>query len=324
MCILPEKIRSRQRIALWGSIALLLLLTEFQLGLYVSGYDFGAELYFPGHLPTITAVAWIGAALIALLLALPLPGKISCYELKMPATRLCDYTSLLMVPMMAISLYLTFATPNSGDGLKSLLASTDPADQTARTMLQLTLMAAVATAVFAFIQFQTRKANPLFATSALLWCGFSALRIYFDMRYLLMSPRRVLHLIALIALLIFFVGELRLARGIATHRFYTITATIAMILAGADAISNIALTILGWIAPGSELATYFILLAVTLYCIARLKALADGTKEQPAVADSPKESPDASLAEGNSQQESPDSSPERVDDSPATTEEAPQ
>ncbi|MBO5778949.1 MAG: hypothetical protein J6R82_05230 [Clostridia bacterium] len=322
---MPEKIRSKQRTALLGSVALLLLLTAFQLGLYISGYDFGAELYFPGHLPTVTAVVWIAVTVGAVLLSLPLPGKISCYELKIPSTLSGDYASLLIVPMMAISLYLTFATPNSGDGLKSLLASTDPADQTARTMLQLTLMAAVASAVFAFIQFQTRKVTPLFATSALLWCGFSALRIYFDMRYLLMSPRRVLHLIALIALLVFFVGELRLARGIATHRFYTITATIAMILAGTDALTNIILTIIGYIAPGSELATYFILLTVAIYCFVRLSVLASdraasGENKKTADKDSPDESPD----------ESPDDSPETVapledsNTSPDTAEEAPQ
>lgn len=317
MSISPEKIRSRQRTALWGSVGLLLLLTGIQLGLYLYGYDFSADLYLPGILPTTTALVWIAAVAGACLLALPLPGKTPCQELKIPSTRFTDYTTLLIAPALVSTVLLTLLTQNYNDPLKSLLSSTNLSDHTARIMLQLALISAVIAAIYYYIQFMTRKVYPLGVAAILFWCGCSALRVYFDMRYLLMSPRRVLHLMALIALLLFFVAELRLARGIATHRFYTMIAAPAMVVAGADAITNLILTAMGWINPGAELCTYFVLLAVSFYICARLCALASS----PATNIDKDDAPDT---DSPADENSPDAPLDEMDESPAKTEESPE
>jgi hypothetical protein len=164
-------------------------------------------------------------------------------------------------------------------------------------------------AALAFLlQFANRKTNPYGVSALLLWAGFSALRIYFDMRYLLMSPRRVLHLVALVALLIFAIGELRLARKIATPRLYVLTAAPAMVLMGTDAITNLLLTAMGWITLGAEISTYCVLLAASVYAFARLYALVTPVKQSSApvivasdVSPEDKNSPDT---ENNSPDES--------------------
>ena len=164
-------------------------------------------------------------------------------------------------------------------------------------------------AALAFLlQFANRKTNPYGVSALLLWAGFSALRIYFDMRYLLMSPRRVLHLVALVALLVFAIGELRLARKIAAPRLYVLTAAPAMVLMGTDAITNLLLTAMGWITLGAEISTYCVLLAASVYAFARLYALVTPAKQSSApvivasdVSPEDKNSPDT---ENNSPEES--------------------
>lgn len=328
MSISPNKSRQDQRVILLVSSALLLVLSAVQLALYFYGYDFSADLYLPGALPTITALIWIAAAVAPSLLCLRLPGKTACRELKIPSTRITDFATLLMMAALVSAAVMPLIAGEE-DSLKSLLLSTDIADSNPRTLLLLSLVAAVLGALYFLLLFSYRKIRPLGVTAVLLWAGLSALRIYFDMRYLLMSPRRVLHLVALVALMVFLVGELRLARGIATPRLYTLTAAPAMVITGADALSNLILTAMGWITPGAELSSYFVLAAASVFIFSRLHALAMPPKEksnqteaspapvskEPITKETPAgESPDEeSPEESTSPADSPDSPTEETD-----------
>lgn len=316
MSISPNKSTANGRILLLGSVGLLLFLTALQMGLYLYGYDFSAELYLPGALPTVTGLLWLAVAIGAALLSLLLPPKTPAREFAISSHLLTDYASLLTAAAFISSIALPLLSLKAGDPLSLLLTSTSLSDSTAQTMLRLSLLLAVLAALYFLLQFVYRKASPWGIAAMLLWAGFSALRIYFDMRYLLMSPRRVLHLVALVALLVFAIGELRLARSIATPRFYLLTTAPAMVLMGADAITNLILTAMGWITPGAEISTYFVLMAGAIYAFARLYALVNPPNQ--------KTPPIATSAETEAG-ESPDSetspSPDTAQDSPEESEE---
>lgn len=332
----PAKRRSCRRLLLPVSLTLLLLLSALQLGLYLYGYDFSAELYLPGALPTVTAILWIAAAVGAGLLALTLPRKAVCRELKLPSTLITDFASLLVAASLVSAVALPLLNAQNNDPLGVLLSTANPSDSTARNMLRISLVLAAFAAVYFLLRFIYRKTHPLGVTAMLLWAGFSALRIYFDMRYLLMSPRRVLHLVALVFVLLFFVGELRLARGIATPRFYALTAVPAMVIAGADALTNLILAAMGWVTLGAEISTYFVLLAVAIYCFAGLQAMvappmpqAKAQKEATfPVTPSEESTEEATSPEAESPAEaspdSPDTSSPDSLDSPDETEDSPQ
>lgn len=326
----PAKQRSLQRLLLPVSVALLLLLCGLQLGLYLYGYDFSAELYLPGALPTVTAILWIAATAGAGLLSLTLPRKTVCRELKLPSTPITDFASLLIAASLISAVALPLLNAHNNDPLGTLLSSANLSDNTARNMLRISMILAVLAALYFLLRFIYRKASPLGVTAMLLWAGFSALRIYFDMRYLLMSPRRVLHLVALVLVLLFFVGELRLARGIATPRFYALTAAPAMVLAGADALTNLILATMGWVTLGAEISTYFVLLAVAVYSFAQLHAMVAPPKQKKPVTSSPvaptEEPAEAeSLVEDSPANDSPNSpnSPEADSPEGSSHEEAP-
>jgi hypothetical protein len=224
-----------------------------------------------------------------------------------------------------VSAAVMLLTAGENDPLKSLLLSATLSDSNARTLLRLSLIAAILGALYFLFLFAYRKMHALGITGVLFWAGFSALRIYFDMRYLLMSPRRVLHLVALVALMVFFIGELRLARGIASPRLYTLTAAPAMVIAGADALSNLALTLLGWITPGAELSTYFVLLATSVFIFSRLHALTLPPKEAKCpVEASPAPSVDPTGESPDDESPEEGVSPADSHDSPDSTEESPE
>ena len=323
MSISPNKSHRDQRIVLMVSSALLLVLSAVQLALYFYGYDFSADLYLPGALPTITALIWIAAAVVPCLLCLPLPGKTACREMKIPSTRITDFATLLTMAALVSAAAMPLIAGEK-DSLKSLLLSTDIADSNPRTLLLLSLVAAILGALYFLLLFSYRKIRPLGVTALLFWAGLSALRIYFDMRYLLMSPRRVLHLVALVALMVFLVGELRLARGIATPRLYTLTAAPAMVITGADALSNLILTAMGWITPGAELSTYFVLAAASVFIFSRLYALAKPPKAESNKAEaSPEPVSDESSEEESPEEESPEKESPEEDTAPDSPADAP-
>lgn len=277
-----DNVRAMQRIALIGTTLCWALLTVIQICFYLTGYEFDSDLYMPGVLPTVTAILWIAAAVGALLLCLRLPGKTVCQEFRVKSTAFSDAASLVGAAALAGSALLPLLLKNAGtDPLGNLLTSAVDSDSTARTMLLLSIALALPAALHFILVFAKHRSYPHTACALLLWTAFSALRIYFDMRYLLMSPRRILHLVALIAVMLFLIAELRLARGIVTHRFYAATAAITVALAGCDAVTNLLLSATGKIVLGSELCTYLVLLAVALYAAAGLFSLCKEEKKAP-------------------------------------------
>ena len=280
MSILPTETQKKQRLLLPAAGLILLTLTAVQTGLYLYGYDFSAELYAQGPLPTVTAIIWCLAAIGAGCLAFLLPKQAVCRELSLPHTLFTDYAALFSTGAMVSTVIMPLLARGTSDSLGSLLTSSSVSDNTARTMLNLSLLLGIFAALHYLLRFVYRKNHPLGVSAVLLWTGCTALRIYFDMRYLLMSPRRVLHLVALVAMMIFLIGELRLARTIATPRLYALTALIALFFTGADAISNLILAVMGWVQPGSELSTYLVLLATAIYALARLCALTAPPKKK--------------------------------------------
>ncbi len=276
----PSKVRTRQRIALYCTLLLAVVLSAVQTVLYLKGYDFDADLYLPGMLPTVTAVLWIAAAICAAALHCTLPGKTSCSELKIRTSPFTDFAALLATASLAGSLLLPILLKGNGtDALGNLLSSSVESDATARTMLLLSIAFAIPAAIHFILQFVYHRTYPQSACALLLWTAFCALRVYFDMRYLLMSPRRILHLIALISVMLFAIAEMRLARGIVTRRFYSVCASVMLVLAGCDAISNLTVGLMGWgVGLGSELCIYCFLLSVSLYAASRLFALSFAPK----------------------------------------------
>lgn len=282
MSTVPAKICARQRIALIVSVLLLGFLTAVQLALYLTGYEFDTDLYVPGSLPTLTACLWIGATAGAFLPGIFLPGKTVCSELRIRSTVFTDVASLLSAAALAGSLLFPLILKNSGtDGLGNLLSDASPDLGTARMMLIASMIFAIPAALHFALRFAHHKSYPQSACALLFWAAFSALRVYFDMRYLLTSPRRIIHLIALIAVMLFLIAELRLSRGLATRRLYTITAASVIVLAGCDAITNLILAAMGWLSLGSELFTYLFLLTVAMYAAAGLAALCTPAKPAP-------------------------------------------
>ncbi|MBQ7354057.1 MAG: hypothetical protein IJW62_00895 [Clostridia bacterium] len=261
--------RTAGRIALVGTALIFAVLTAVQTYLYLTGYEFENDLYRPGALPTVTAILWIAAAAGALLLNLRLPGKTVCSEFRVRSTVYTDFASLFGAAALVGTVFLPLVLKNSGtDPLGNLLASTLVSDHTARIMLLLSLVLGIPAAAHFLLRFAKHRSYPQSACALLLWAGFSALRVYFDMRYLLTSPRRILHLMALIAVMLFLIAELRLARGIATYRFYAVSASVTLVIAGCDAVTGLILWAMGWISLGSEICTYLVLLAVALYAAA--------------------------------------------------------
>lgn len=293
-----DTVRATGRIALVGTALIFAVLTAVQTCFYLFGYEFENDLYRPGALPTVTAILWIAAAAGALLLNLRLPGKTVCSEFRVKSTVYTDFTSLLGAAALVGTVFLPLVLKNSGiDPLGNLLASTQDSDHTARIMLLLSLVLGIPAAAHFLLRFAKHRSYPQSACALLLWTAFSALRVYFDMRYLLNSPRRVLHLMALIAVMLFLIAELRLARGIATHRFYAVSASLTLVIAGCDAITGLILWSTGWISLGSEICTYLVLLAIAAYAAACLASLCAPLKKS--VAPTPSAATEAETVDAN-------------------------
>lgn len=274
MTMEPAKIRSHQRLALRGTALLALVLTAVQMGFYLFGYEFDTDLYVQGPLPIITAILWSLVAAAVCLVSIPLPGKVICDELKISPSVFTDIASLLSVASLVGSLVATAMLRQSPvDPLGRLLSSTQSTDASARILLLFSLAFTIPAALHFTLQFAFHRIYPLGTSAAIFWVGFTTLRVYFDMRLMLMSPRRILHLVALICALLFLLAELRLARGIGTRRFYTLTAGLTLALTGCNALTNLFLSIIGKLSPGSEICTYFFQLCIALYAASRLHSL---------------------------------------------------
>ncbi len=272
-------VHSRHTTAFFASLILAGLLSALQLALYLYGFEFDSNLYVSGPLPTVTALAWLAAAGGAAAMALGLPRRLPCDELQVPSNSAIEFAALLSAAALAGSLLMPVLTKSAGtDSLGNLLASSNAADNTARLMLLGSLVLAIPAAAHFVLRFAYRKCYPQSACALLLWAGFSALRVYFDMRYLLTSPRRIMHLVALAALMLFAIAEMRLARAIVSRRFYTAAASLTLVLAGCDGLCNLLLAILGYLPVDAELCTYALLFAAALYAGGSLASLAGYAK----------------------------------------------
>ena len=276
----PETNRARHGKALLYTAVLLALFTAVQTIFYLCGYEFESDLYRHGPFSTLTVALWIVGALGAVLINLLLPKKTTCFELKIRPTMWIDTASILATVALLSTLVLPVLFMNDGsDMLGNLLQSDNVNDATARLMLIGSLILAIPAAFHFIMSFAHHKTYPQSGAALLVWTAFSALRVYFDMRYLLTSPHRIMHLMALLSVLFFCIVELRQARGIASARVYGMGASLVIVLAGCDAICNLLLAAMGWFTLGSELATYLFMLAIALYAAARLHALATEKKE---------------------------------------------
>lgn len=279
MSIDTEKRTARQRMIVLIAAGSGILLGTIQLAFYLMGYEFDTGLYKSGSLPTLTAVAWILMGALVAGLSLLLPRKGSCEEVSIPSTPFVDFTALIVAASLAsvvISLFWFRSQPT--DALGGLLSSQSTSDSTARSMLLLSLVLAIPSAIHFFYQFAKHQSHPAGVAAVLLFTAFTALRVYFDMRYLLMSPRRILHLVALLSVMLFLVAELRMARGLGSRRTYFALASLTIVFSFADAFSNLVLSMMGWQMLGSALTVYFFLLCVSLYALSRLIALTDNTQ----------------------------------------------
>ncbi len=271
MSITPSKIQTRQKIITLLSAGLAILLGVIQLCFYLTGYEFDTGLYHHGPLSTLTIWLWTLAGASVVALSLTLPKKQSCEEFNPPRSTFSDFSMLICAGFLASVLLSVFIfRTNPADSLSTLLASRLESDSTARTMLLLSLLTAIPS-VFHFLLYYFKGINhPLGITAVLFFTASIAMRVYFDMRYLLMSPRRILHLMALLSVMLFLIAELRAARGLGSRKIYFALSTLAVVFAFADAFSNLLLSMMGWQTLGSELTVYFFLLSMALYAFSRL------------------------------------------------------
>lgn len=277
MSINPDKLTARQRMITLVTAGSAVLLGAIQLTFYLMGYEFHTGLYVQGPLSLLTALLWIVLGALVAGLSLLLPGRGVCEELKIPTSPFADFTALITAISLAgvvVSLFVFSSQPT--DALGSLLTSQSPTDSTARSMLLLSLVLAIPAIIHFGAQFAKHQNHPLGIVASLLFTAFTALRVYFDMRYLLMSPRRILHLMALLSVMLFLIAELRMARGLCSRRTYFALASLAILFSFADAFSNLVLSMMGWQSLGSELTVYFFLLSIALYALSRLVSLTDG------------------------------------------------
>ncbi|MBR2132220.1 MAG: hypothetical protein IJ955_06730 [Oscillospiraceae bacterium] len=276
MSIDTSKLHTRQRNIALATAAISVLVGGLQLFFYLTGYEFDIGLYRHGFYPTLTALLWLisGAAVVAYSMTLPQKGI--CEELILPHSSLLDFTALIATASLAGLLFTIFLFRNSpADQLILLLNSTLETDSTARSMLLLSLAAAIPSIIHFVLLFYKRVNHPLGITALLLFVSFSALQSYSDMRTLLMSPRRVLHLMALLAVMLFLIAELRMARGLCGSRFYFASASLTVVFAFGDAFSNLALSLFGWQTLGTELTIYFFLLSIALFAFSRIFSFID-------------------------------------------------
>lgn len=281
---------TKSKLSLLGICVLTVFLVILQLCFYLVGYEFSEDLYQNGALPTITGICWAVAAVGALLLAIPHSGRTSCQEFTLTPTLFGGIASLLaMISLVAAVALLAFPSlllTSGTDPLSTLLSSTSPSDSTARKMLLAALVMALPAAAHFAITFALKKIHPAGIVAVLLFTAFTALRVYFDMRYLLMSPRRVMHLMALLAVMLFLIlGELRLSRGIVTRRLYTAFTGIAVIFPFTDSITNLILWAMGKVSLGIEATSYCFLLAISLFALSRLISLCKESKPSALFAD---------------------------------------
>lgn len=271
MSIDSTKLQARQRNIALATAGISVLVGGLQLFLYLTGYEFDTRLYRHGFYPALTALLWLISGAVVVAYSMTLPKKELCEELTLPHSSLLDFTALIAAASLAGLLLTIFLFRNSPtDQLIRLLHSTVETDSTARSMLLLSLVAAIPSIIHFVLLFYKRINHPFGITAPLLFVAFSALQSYFDMRTLLMSPRRVLHLMVLLAVMLFLIAELRMARGVCGRRFYFASATLTVVFAFGDAFSNLALSLFGWQALGTELTVYFFLLSIALFAFSRI------------------------------------------------------
>lgn len=271
MSITPSQIHARQKILSLLTASLAVLLGGIQLFFYLTGYEFDSGLYQHGPLSHLTALLWILSAALVVALSLTLPKKDLCEEITPPPSAFNDFSALISAIALIGSVVAIFAfRSNPADPLCSLLASLSDADSTARTALLLSMLMAIPSAIHFFLYFTKRINHPLGIASVLAFVAFTALRVYFDMRYLLMSPQRILHLMALLSAMLFLIAELRMARGNCGRKLYFSLSGICAIFAFADAFSNLLLSLMSWQALGAEITVYFFLLSMSLLAFSRI------------------------------------------------------
>lgn len=271
MSITSSKTANRQRLIPLISASIALLLGILQLCFYLTGYEFDTGLYQHGPLPTVTAILWIlsGGAVIAL--SLTLPKKELFEEFCPPNSQFSDFASLIAaIALIAFPVCMILFRSNPTDSLSALLASSAESDSTARTTLLISLFLAIPAAIHFFLFFYKRINHPLGVSAALFFSAATALRVYFDMRYLLMSPQRILHLMALLSVMVFLIAEMRLSRGLGNRKSYFATASLCVVFAFADTLANLVLSLMSLQALGAEITVYFFLLAMALYAFSRM------------------------------------------------------
>ncbi len=104
------------------------------------------------------------------------------------------------------------------------------------------------------------------------WCAVCLIRIYFDNSILMTSPNKIIGQVALLAAMVYFLGESRIQLGIISHRLYLITASVAPILLLTSAIPNLLFSHKLAIGASDNTLRYAIEAAFALFMWARLLA----------------------------------------------------
>lgn len=286
--------------------ALLAVFALLQTLLYLFGYDFSLHLYETGiSVPLVRGVYLLIAFLLCLPLFLLKKAEPSLFEERssLGESSAVNYFALLSVAAIAATLFVQMLRLNADDSLSLLILQPTSQTANARSMLILSLVLALPATLY-FIGRFMGKNLPYCLIFTLLWLCAYLLRIYFDLSILLMSPIRLMTLVALTALIFFLLCELRLCRGLFSPIVYGISATIASLFAGISGLSGLFLTLLGKLNFSTDTIYMLVQITLALYALFRLRTLL-----VPAAA--PADGESAPAPESNESENAPCAAPDR-------------
>lgn len=260
--------------------AILLLVALLQSTIYLTCYDSDIGLYKHGFSAGALKIAYLLIALFTLSGVIVLPLCLikktapSCIprQLSVAPSRAAEFFALLTAASVVGTLITQLVRINADDALSILLQNPSATNTTARTMLVVSLVLALFAAIYFVAVFAGKKTvYPLLLT--LIWVCAYMLRVYFDTSVLLMSPTRQMTLIALAAIALFLIAELRLARDIPSLMLYTVSATLTALFAGVSGFSSLLLTAVGSLPLSTETVYFAFQLMIALFALFRLNGV---------------------------------------------------
>lgn len=135
-----------------------------------------------------------------------------------------------------------------------------------------TVPAAIYLTAFPLRLYRRPKKVVLAGIFVVLWAAVSVMRIYFLRVEPISAPLRVLRMMSLLAVMFYFVYELRFLAGTAANRMFRAVSSIAVLLLTVTALPQLVMTAAGVLPVTNELPMLAFMLAADLYIVSRMFA----------------------------------------------------